>query len=81
MAVPSAEVDRVVIALFAGGIAHRRIHQEIKDACEGDEGRIKRIKELLEAHYPDSGTRPHDLLAGLQGLTTRIYPKNFQVLI
>lgn len=54
VAVPSADVDRVVIALFAGGIAHRRILQETKDACAGDDGRIK---ELLEAHNLDLKTR------------------------
>src|SRR5216110_236977 len=53
VAVPSADVDRVVIALLAGGIAHRRILQEIKDACAGDDGRIE---ELLEAHNSDSKT-------------------------
>jgi hypothetical protein len=51
--VPSGDVDRVVIALFAGRIAHRRILQEIENACAGDDGRIK---ELLEAHNPDSKT-------------------------
>jgi len=48
--VSSADVDSVVIALFAGGIAHRRILHEIRDACAGDD---VRIKELLEAHHPD----------------------------
>jgi hypothetical protein len=54
VAVPAADVDKVVTALFAGGIAHRRILQEIKGACAGDDGRIK---QLLEAHNPDSKIR------------------------
>lgn len=54
IAVSPSEVDKVVIALFAGGIAQARISGGMQDACAGDNARIQ---ELLEAHYPDAEER------------------------
>jgi hypothetical protein len=54
VALPSTEVHQVVIALLAGGVAHRRVHRNLQDACKGDDWRIK---EILESHFPDSETR------------------------
>jgi hypothetical protein len=52
--VASCAVDNVIVALFAGCVAHRKVSENVGDACQGDEDRIT---ELLEKHYPDPSTR------------------------
>jgi hypothetical protein len=53
-AVSSEDVDNVVIALLAGGLAHCRMHGNVKAAVSGDE---QRIAEILETHIADPAAR------------------------
>jgi hypothetical protein len=52
--VASTAVDNVIVALLAGCVAHGTMSEDVGDACQGDEDRIK---ELLEKHYPEPCAR------------------------
>jgi hypothetical protein len=61
--VACAEVGKVVLALFAGRIAHSRVFANVQDACRGDE---RRIEELMDAHrnHPEASQIDLELLRG-----------------
>jgi len=71
--VPFAELDKVLIALFSGGIAHSRMQTEMRDACKGDDWRID---HLLKRYYADLTARQQkreQLLARATKLVTDLW--------